>query len=162
MLLTEYIHGHEFRDPSTYASFYYPPEGQDTEREQEVAKKEAKKLADSDAEAYKQALEQTYTDVLVSAEIGEVEDEQVSQGRDYYHYYCDVPCKLRISIPIENFPDKTEDEILEILPTIYEKEIQTEIEYDDVEEEYVTDTSVEIVLTGTYAYTFENDRDYDF
>ncbi len=162
MLLTEYLHGHEFRDPSTYASFYYPPEGPDTEREQAGAEKEAKELADSDAATYQQVLEQTYDGILVSAEIGEVEDEQVSQGRDYYHYYCNVPCKLSISIPIENFPGKTEDEILEILPTIYEKEILTEIEYDNVEEEYVTDTSVEIVLTGTYAYKFANDRDYDF
>ena len=39
------------------------------------------------------------------------------------------------------------------------KETQTQIDYEDVGDEKVTDTSAEIVLSGSYAYYYENDRD---
>jgi len=158
MLLSEFVHGHEFRDPSTYASFYYPPEGPDTEREQSDAEREAKECVKEDAAIYQEEFAKLYKGVTVTGEVGEIEDENLDTGRDYHHYTCYVNCKLRISIPRENFAGKDNDEIASELPSDYSITVPTEIEYDNLEEEEITDTSVEVVLSGSYRYYYENDK----
>jgi hypothetical protein len=151
----------EFRDPSTYASFYYPPEGPDTEKEQSEAEEEAQSVVEEDAAAFQEALQQNYPGAIVKGTVGEVTDEDVDEGRDYYHYTAYVKCNLEISIPKEVFAGKTDDEIFDLIPDICATEAALEIDYDDNENEDVTDTSVEITMTGQYKYYFENDRDYD-
>lgn len=151
----------EFRDPSTYASFYYPLEGPDTEREQSEAEKEAQSVVEEDAATFQEALQQNYPGAIVKGTVGEVTDEDVDEGRDYYHYTAYVKCNLEVSIPKEVFAGKTDDEIFDLIPDICATEAALEIEYDDNENEDVTDTSVEITMTGQYKYYFENDRDYD-
>lgn len=152
------LHGHEFRDPSTYASFYYPPEGQDTEREQSEAEQEAEECVTKDAAIYQEEIAKFYKDATVTGEVGEVIDEDVDEGRYHYHYTCKVKCNLRISIPKENFAGKNDDEISEELQNICSIEVPTEIEYEDVDEN-VTDTSRDIVLSGFYNYYYENDKE---
>ena len=159
MLLTEYIHNHEFRDPSTYASFYYPPEGPDTERKMSEAEEEAQSIVEEDAATIQEDLQQDYPDATVTGTVVGVTDEDVDSGSDYYHYTCKVECKLRISIPKENFANKDDDEIFNELSNIYSIITSTQIDYEDVGDEKVTDTSAEIVLSGSYAYYYENDRD---
>lgn len=151
----------EFRDPSTYASFYYPPEGPDTEKEQTEAQEEAQSVVEEDATAFQEALQQNYPGAIVKGTVGEVTDEDVDEGRDYYHYTAYVKCNLEVSIPKEVFAGKEDDEIFDLIPDICATEAALEIEYDDNENEDVTDTSVEITMTGQYKYYFENDRDYD-
>lgn len=151
----------EFRDPSTYASFYYPPEGPDTEREMSEAEEEAQEVVNGDAEAFQEALQQNYPGATVTGTVDEVTDEDVDEGRDYYHYTAYVKCSLNISIPKEVFAGKTDDEISDLIPDICATEAALEIEYDDDGNEDVTDTSVEISMSGQYKYYFENDRDYD-
>lgn len=151
----------EFRDPSTYASFYYPPEGPDTEKEQTEAQEEAQSVVEEDAAAFQEALQQNYPGAIVKGTVGEVTDEDVDEGRDYYHYTAYVKCNLEVSIPKEVFAGKTDDEIFDLIPDICATEAALEIDYDDNENEDVTDTSVEITMTGQYKYYFENDRDYD-
>lgn len=160
MLLSEVLHGHEFRDPSTYASFYYPPEGPSTEREQSDAEREAEENVKEDAAIYQEEYAKLYKGVTVKGEIGEVEDEEIDSGKDYYHYTCYVKCILRISIPRENFAGKDDDEIISELPSDYCITSQTEVEYDNLDEEEVTDTSIEVVISGNYRYYFENDKYY--
>ena len=160
MLLTEYIHSHEFRDPSTYASFYYPQEGPDTEREMSEATEEAETVVEEDAAIFQKTLQQNYPGATVTGTVVEVTDEDIDSGRDYYHYTCKVKCELRISIPKENFADEDDDEIFDELSNIYSITIPTKIDYEDVDDEEVTDTSAEIVLSGIYEYYFENDKDY--
>jgi hypothetical protein len=157
MLLSE----SEFRDPSTYASFYYPPEGPDTEKEQNEAEEEAQSVVEEDAAAFQEALQQNYPGATVTGKAIEVTDEDVDEGHDYYHYTAYVKCNLEISIPKEVFAGKTDDEIFDLIPDICATEAALEIEYDDNENEDVTDTSVEITMTGQYKYYYENDRDYD-
>ena len=159
MLLTEYIHRHEFRDPSTYASFYYPPEGPDTERELSEAEEEAKSVVEEDAATFQEDLQQNYPGATVTGTVVGVTDEDVDSGRDYYRYTCKVKCELRISIPKENFANKDDNEIFDELSNIYSIITSTQIDYEDVGDEKVTDTSAEIVLSGSYAYYYENDRD---
>lgn len=160
MLLSEFVQGHEFRDPSTYASFYYPPEGPDTTKEQSAAEQAADRRVKADAAAYQAELAKLYKDVTVTGEVDEVEDEDIDSGRDYYHYTCQVKCKLRVSIPKENFADKDDDEIFDELPNIYSIAVPTKIDYEDVDDEEVTDTHAVFVLSGNYKYYFENDKDY--
>lgn len=151
----------EFRDPSTFASFYYPPEGPDTEKEQTEAQEEAQSVVEEDAAAFQEALQQNYPGAIVKGTVGEVTDEDVDEGRDYYHYTAYVKCNLEVSIPKEVFAGKTDDEIFDLIPDICATEVALEIDYDDNENEDVTDTSIEITMTGQYKYYFENDRDYD-
>lgn len=160
MLLSEFVQGHEFRDPSTYASFYYPPEGPDTTRELSDAEQEANDSVKEDAASFQAELAKHYQNVKVTGEVVETVDEDIDSGRDYYHYTCYVKCELRISIPKENFADKDDDEIFDELPNIYSIAVPTEIEYENVDNEEVTDTSIEITLSGNYKYYFENDKDY--
>lgn len=151
----------EFRDPSTFASFYYPPEGPDTEREMSEAEEEAQEVVNGDAEAFQEALQQNYPGATVTGSADEVTDEDVDEGRDYYHYTAYVKCSLNISIPKEAFAGKTDDEISDLIPDICATEAALEIEYDDDGNEDITDTSVEISMSGQYKYYYENDRDYD-
>ena len=152
----------EFKDPSNYASFYYPPEGPDTEREMSEAEEEAKAVVEEDAATLQKALQQDYPGATVTGIVVEVTDEDVDEGRDYYHYTAYVKCNLNISIPKEVFAGKDDDEIFDLIPDICSTEAALEIEYDDNENEDVTDTSVEITMTGQYKYYFENDRDDDY
>lgn len=151
----------EFKDPSNYASFYYPPEGPDTEREMSEAEEEAKSVVEEDAATFQKALQQDYPGATVTGIVVEVTDEDVDEGRDYYHYTAYVKCNLNISIPKEVFAGKEDDEIFDLIPDICSTEAALEIEYVDNENEDVTDTSVEITMTGQYKYYFENDRDDD-
>lgn len=159
MLLTEYIQRREFRDPSTYASFYYPQEGPDTERELSEAEEEAKSVVEEDAATVQEDLQQDYPDATVTGTVVGVTDEDVDSGSDYYHYTCKVKCELRISIPKENFANKDDNEISDELSNIYSIITSTEIDYEDEGDEEITDASAEIVLRGSYAYYYENDRD---
>ena len=159
MLLTEYIHRHEFRDPSTYASFYYPPEGPDTERELSEAEEEAKSVVEEDAATFQEDLQQDYPDATVTGTVVGVTDEDVDSGRDYYRYTCKVKCELRISIPKENFANKDDNEIFDELSNIYSIITSTQVEYEDVGDEKITDTNAEIVLSGSYSYYYENAKD---
>ena len=79
MLLTEYIHSHEFRDPSTYASFYYPPEGPDTERKMSEAEEEAQSIVEEDAATIQEDLQQDYPDATVTGTVVGVTDEDVDK-----------------------------------------------------------------------------------
>lgn len=151
----------EFRDPSTYASFYYPPEGPDTEKEQSEAEEEAQSVVEEDAATFQEALQQNYPGAVVTGKAIEVTDEDVDEGSDYYHYTAYVKCNLEVSIPKEVFAGKTDDEIFDLIPDICSTEAALEIDYDDNENEDVTDTSIEITMTGQYKYYYENDRDYD-
>lgn len=152
----------EFKDPSTYASFYYPPEGPDTEREMSEAEEEAKSVVENDAAVFQEALQQDYPGATVTGTVVEVTDEDVDEGRDYYHYTAYVKCNLNVSIPKEIFAGKTDDEIFDLIPDICSTEAAFEIEYEvDEDSADVTDTSVEITMTGQYKYYYENDRDYD-
>lgn len=159
MLLTEYIQRHEFRDPSTYASFYYPQEGPDTERELSEAEEEAKSVVEEDAATFQEDLQQDYPDATVTGTVVGVTDEDVDSGSDYYRYTCKVECKLRISIPKENFANKDDNEIFDELSNIYSIITSTQIEYEDVGDEKITDTNAEIVLSGSYSYYYENAKD---
>ena len=159
MLLAEYIHRHEFRDPSTYASFYYPQEGPDTERELSEAEEEAKSVVEEDAATFQEDLQQDYPDATVTGTVVGVTDEDVDSGRDYYRYTCKVKCELRISIPKENFANKDDNEIFDELSNIYSIITSTQIEYEDVGDEKITDTNAEIVLSGSYSYYYENAKD---
>ena len=159
MLLTEYIQRHEFRDPSTYASFYYPQEGPDTERELSEAEEEAKSVVEEDAATFQEDLQQDYPDATVTGTVVGVTDEDVDSGRDYYRYTCKVKCELRISIPKENFANKDDNEIFDELSNIYSIITSTQIEYEDVGDEKITDTNAEIVLSGSYSYYYENVKD---
>lgn len=153
----------EFRDPSTYASFYYPSEGPDTAREMSEAEKEAKSVVEKDAAVFQEALQLDYPGAKVTGTVVEVTDEDVDEGRDYYHYTAYVKCNLNVSIPKEVFAGKTDDEIFDLIPDICSTEAALEIEYDgDNDSEDVTDTSVEITMTGQYKYYYENDRDDDY
>ena len=152
----------EFKDPSTYASFYYPPDDPDTEREMHEAEEEVKSVVEKDAAVFQEALQQDYPGATVTGTVVEVTDEDVDEGRDYYHYTAYVKCNLNVSIPKEVFAGKTDDEIFEVIPDICSTEAALEIEYDaDNASKDVTDTSVEITMTGQYKYYFENDRDDD-
>lgn len=151
----------EFRDPSDYPSFYYPPEGPDTEREMSEAQEEAQTVVNEDAATFQEALQQNYPGATVTGTVDEVTDEEVDEGRDYYHYTAYVRCTLNISIPKEVFAGKEDDEIYDLIPNICATEAALEIDYDDDENEDVTDTSVEISMSGQYKYYYENDRDYD-
>lgn len=151
----------EFKDPSNYASFYYPPEGPDTEREMNEAEEEAKSVVENDAAVFQEALQQDYPGATVTGTVVEVTDEDVDEGRDYYHYTAYVNCNLNVSIPKEIFAGKTDDEIFDLILAICSTEAALEIEYDYNEHEDVTDTSVEITMTGQYKYYYANDRDYD-
>lgn len=159
MLLSE----KEFRDPSSYASFYYPPEGPDTEREMNDAIEEATEVTEKDAEVFQEVLQKDYPGATVTGNAIEVTDEDVNEGRDYYHYTAYVECELNISIPREVFAGKTIDEIYDLVPDICEKEAALKIEYEYVDEDdtQVNDKSVEITLRGQYEYHFEHDRDDD-
>lgn len=159
MLLTEYIQRHEFRDPSTYASFYYPQEGPDTERELSEAEEEAKSVVEEDAATFQEDLQQDYPDATVTGTVVGVTDEDVDSGSDYYRYTCKVKCELRISIPKENFANKDDNEIFDELSNIYSIITSTQIEYEDVGDEKITDTNAEIVLSGSYSYYYENVKD---
>lgn len=151
----------EFRDPSDYPSFYYPPEGPDTEKEQSEAQEEAGEVIAEDAAAFQEALQQTYPGATVTAEVGDIDDEDIDEGRDYYHYTAYVNCTLHISIPREDFGEKTDDEIFDLISDICATEAALEVEWEDDENDDVTDTSVEISMSGRYKYYYENDKDYD-
>ena len=69
---------------------------------------------------------------------------------------------MNVSIPKEVFAGKTDDEIFDLIPDICSTEAALEIEYDDNASKDVTDTSVEITMTGQYKYYYENDRDDDY
>lgn len=162
MLLSEFVHGHEFRDPSTYASFYYPPEGPDTEKEKSEAEEKAASVVKQDATTFQEALQQDYPGATVTGNVIEVEDEEVDEGKDYYHYTALIKCSLHVSIPLEVFGDKDEDEIFDLVPDICATDAALKIEYDENDHCDITDTSLEITMIGQYKYYFENDRDYDF
>ena len=66
---------------------------------------------------------------------------------------------MRISIPKENFANKDDNEISDELSNIYSIITSTEIDYEDEGDEEITDASAEIVLRGSYAYYYVNDKD---
>ena len=51
----------EFRDPSNYASFYYPPEGPDTEEHEEDALNAASEEINSAVESIAEGLKEKYS-----------------------------------------------------------------------------------------------------
>lgn len=157
MLLSET----KFRDPSTYASFYYPPEGRDTEYDMIGAKEEAQYVVEEDAEKLQNVLQQYYPGATVTGTVGEITDENVFDGRtvDEYRYTADVECYLNISIPKEVFAGKTDNEIFDLIPDTNEIKVKLEIEYEnDGMNDDVTDTVAKTTMTGTYKYEYETDN----
>lgn len=160
----------KFRDPSTYASFYYPDEGRDTEYDMIKAKEEAQYVVEEDAAKLQKALQQNYPGATVTGIVGEITDEDVIDGRtdDNYRYKADVECYLNISIPKEVFAGKTDNEIFDLIPDINEIKVKLEIEYEnDGMNDDVTDTVAKTTMTGQYKYEYDtedyyadSDRDY--
>ena len=57
----------KFSDPSDYASFYYPPEGPDTEEQEEEALDAASEEINSAVESISEGLKEKYPGVYVNA-----------------------------------------------------------------------------------------------
>ena len=92
----------EFRDPSTYASFYYPPEGPDTEEFESRGEEEAYNNLKYIENKYKKVLAEKYPGAYVSS-IGPESngDGSMYEGRDEWSYTESFKCKLLFKVPIK-------------------------------------------------------------
>ena len=162
----------EFRDPSTYASFYYPPEGPDTEDNEERAEKEASKELKYIENKYKKFFEEKYPGAYVSAQ------DAVSNGdgdyyntRDEWSYTETFKCKLLFQVPIKylNLTEEgaEDDDTLDAALTKFYESISSlndsEIDFDDTDYTEL-DTSDNnyygnICVEGTYKFS-EGDSRY--
>ena len=162
----------EFRDPSTYASFYYPPEGPDTEDNEERAEREASKELKYIEDKLKKVLDEKFPGAYVSAQ-----DVKSNGDGDYYKsryewsYTETFKCKLLFQVPIKylNLTEEgaeDDDKLDAALTKFYESISElndSEIEFDDTDYTEL-DTSDNkyygnICVEGTYKFS-EGDSRY--
>ena len=93
----------KFRDPSDYASFYYPPEGPDTEEQEEEALDAASEEINSAVESISEGLKEKYPGVSVNAVgVSSNEDGELHDGRWEWSYTETFTCKLKLEIPLKH------------------------------------------------------------
>ena len=115
----------EFRDPSTYASFYYPPDSPDTEKYEQNAQEKVGEVLNLAMGEIEDGLKEKYPNVKVSFDN---ENGITSKDSDYYDgkdewYYTEIfSCELKIEVPIKTLNLSLEDaEDEKILDTSLEK-----------------------------------------
>lgn len=162
----------EFRDPSTYASFYYPPEGPDTEDNEERAEREASKELKYIEDKFQKALDEKFPGAYVTAKGPESnEDGDLYETRDEWSYTETFKCKLLFQVPIKylNLTEEgaeNDDELDSALTKFYESISSlndSEIEFDETDYTEL-DTSDNnyygnICVEGTYKFS-EGDSRY--
>jgi hypothetical protein len=162
----------EFRDPSTYASFYYPPEGPDTEDNEERAEREATKELKYIEDKFQKALDEKFPKAYVTAQGPESnEDGDLYETRDEWSYTETFKCKLLFQVPIKylNLTEEgaeDDDELDSALTKFYESISSlndSEIEFDETDYTEL-DTSDNnyygnICVEGTYKFS-EGDSRY--
>lgn len=162
----------EFRDPSTYASFYYPPEGPDTEDNEERAEREATKELKYIEDKFQKALDEKFPKAYVTAQGPESnEDGDLYETRDEWSYTETFKCKLLFQVPIKylNLTEEgaeDDDELDSALTKFYESISSlndSEIEFDETDYTEL-DTSDKnyygnICVEGTYKFS-EGDSRY--
>lgn len=162
----------EFRDPSTYASFYYPPEGPATEKNESRAEKAANNELKYIKNKYQKFFDEKYpgsyaTDKSVESN----EDGDMYEGRDEWSYTESFKCKLVLQIPIKylNLTEEgaeDDDKLDTALSEFYERICSlddSEITFDDTDYTEL-DTSDNkyygnICVVGTYKFS-EGDSRY--
>ena len=162
----------EFRDPSTFASFYYPPEGPDTEDNEERAEREATKELKYIEDKFQKALDEKFPKAYVTAQGPESnEDGDLYETRDEWSYTETFKCKLLFQVPIKylNLTEEgaeDDDELDSALTKFYESISSlndSEIEFDETDYTEL-DTSDNnyygnICVEGTYKFS-EGDSRY--
>lgn len=162
----------EFRDPSTYASFYYPPEGPDTEDNAERAEIEATKELKYIENKFKQALDEKFPGAYVTAKGPESnEDSDYYKTRDEWSYTESFTCKLLFQVPIKylNLTEEgaeNDDELDSALTKFYESISSlndSEIEFDETDYTELDKNDKNyygnICVEGTYKFS-EGDSRY--
>ena len=116
----------EFRDPSTFASFYYPPEGPDTEDNEERAENEANKELKYIENKLQKYFDEKFPGTYATAQDAvSNEDGDMYEGRDEWSYTETFKCKLLIQVPIKylNLTEEgaeNDDELDSALTKFYE------------------------------------------
>lgn len=163
----------EFRDPSTFASFYYPPEGPDTEGHEEDALNAASEEINAAVKSISEGLQEKYPGVYVTADdVSSNEDGELDEDRWEWSYTETFTCKLKLEVPIKylNLTEEgAEDEnaLDEALNTFFSDIANnfndSEIEFDDTEyTELDKDGKYGVILlTGEYKFSDGYAPDYD-
>lgn len=108
----------EFRDPSTYASFYYPDEGPDTSYFDEEAKKEISSNIEDDKKLILNQLKDKYPDAKISYNVNILDVDYIS-GKDYRDYKAKIGIDLYIEIPTSYFSSIPKSELKEALENAF-------------------------------------------
>jgi len=162
----------EFRDPSTYASFYYPPEGPDTDDNEERAENEANKELKYIENKLQKYFDEKFPGTYATAQDAvSNEDGDMYEGRDEWSYTETFKCKLLIQVPIKYLnltkEGAEDDDALDSALTKFYESISSlndsEIDFDDTDYTEL-DTSNDnyygnICVEGTYKFS-EGDSRY--
>ena len=166
----------EFRDPSSYASFYYPPEGPDTEKQEEDALDAASEEINSVVESIAEGLKEKYPGVYVTADnVSSNEDGELDEDRWGWSYTETFTCKLKLEVPLKylNLTEEganNDDALYEALSTFFSdvanKFNKSEIDFDEIENIDYTERDKEgkygvILLSGKYKFSYGDSADED-
>lgn len=158
----------KFSDPSDYASFYYPPEGPDTEEQEEEALDAAREEINSAVESISEGLKEKYPGVSVNAvDVSSNEDGELHDGRWEWSYTETFTCKLKLEIPLKylNLTEEgadDDDALFEALSTFFNnvanKFNDSEIDFDYIDDiDYkVIDKKIKygiIIMSGKYKFS---------
>lgn len=153
MLLTEYYKG-EFRDPSTFPSFYYPPEGPDTEREQQKAESDALAAMQKDVDAFNAQFAEKYTGIDIDTDAEVIDEENLYGGRDDYQFAETVKCTVTFTMPAK-YLDGAAERLLDLEIDVCEDfgdASKSGIDYDDSNSKIEND---KIVITTSGKIKFK-------
>lgn len=104
----------EFRDPSTYASFYYPDEGPDTSKFDEEAKTEISNNIEEDKKILLPIFNKKFPETKISYDVDIIDIDYIS-GKDYREYNAKLRIDLYIKVPTKYFENIPKNELKTVL-----------------------------------------------